>query len=535
MSNELKTTTEGETRELAPAPKKRKFNRKHIKWIVLGAVVLVIVGGIFALQQMVTTAANMLVYVSDTSSVSYGSLHNAISGTGIVESAQSEYVYSTLSSQVQEVNVEVGDYVHAGDVLCQLDTATLEKQITEKELSLDQSKAVAAQSVKSAKDTYRAQSQGIEDGTLSSIVSSNTAVQNAYDAWQKAIKARDDFKAGVTSGESASLIAQEQALVSAQSSYDKAVASGDDVAIRAASDALDLAYRSLSAAERSSGNTLADYENNVLYAQTAYENALDSLTATEIAADTQLQAYRNSYKAAQANASSDLAEYQLETLKEDLGKATITAPVSGTVTAVYASVGASGSGLLFVIEDVNDLVVETSIKAYDINQVQPGMDVSIKLDNATSSQYSGTVDSISPTSIKNAQGTTDLTKDVLFPAKVKVLDADPSLRIGMSVRLSFVVDDIGETFYVDYSSLYKNEDGQDCILIATPNPSANETYILSELVVERGAETDLDIAIAGEGLQMGQTVITNPAAHMDKRGQEVALVNLDIASLMAQR
>ena len=43
-------------------------------------------------------------------------------------------------------------------------------------------------------------------------------------------------------------------------------------------------------------------------------------------------------------------------LQESLEDTRITAPCSGTVTAVYAEVGSTGSGLLFIIEDVDDLV-----------------------------------------------------------------------------------------------------------------------------------------------------------------------------------
>ena len=47
---------------------------------------------------------------------------------------------------------------------------------------------------------------------------------------------------------------------------------------------------------------------------------------------------------------------------------------------VVAKVGSTGSGLLFVIEDVDNLVVDTAIKGYDVGTVQTGMKVLIRSD-----------------------------------------------------------------------------------------------------------------------------------------------------------
>ena len=79
---------------------------------------------------------------------------------------------------------------------------------------------------------------------------------------------------------------------------------------------------------------------------------------------------------------------------------------SGTVTAVYASVGASGSGLLFVIEDTQALIVKTTVKGYDIGSVKVGMPAAIKSDATGEREIMGTVLSIAPAANKDRTGMT---------------------------------------------------------------------------------------------------------------------------------
>ena len=78
---------------------------------------------------------------------------------------------------------------------------------------------------------------------------------------------------------------------------------------------------------------------------------------------------------ANAGANTAVTQESIRQLNQTLDDTKITAPVSGTVTAVYASVGSSGSGLLFVIEDTEHLVVSTSVKGYDLGDVKTGMTV----------------------------------------------------------------------------------------------------------------------------------------------------------------
>lgn len=76
----------------------------------------------------------------------------------------------------------------------------------------------------------------------------------------------------------------------------------------------------------------------------------------------------------------------MEQLYKQLEDATVTAPISGTVTAVYAEEGVPGQGLLFVIEDIDHLEISTTIRSMISPRVEVGMPALIRTMTAIDDQ-----------------------------------------------------------------------------------------------------------------------------------------------------
>ncbi len=256
-------------------------------------------------------------------------------------------------------------------------------------------------------------------------------------------------------------------------------------------------------------------------AYNGYVTALKSLDAAIASVETQLQSSENQLDSAKLSAQSarETRELTLEQLEGSLEDLVITAPASGTVTAVYATVGGPSTGLLFVIEDVEDLVVKTTIRSYDIGQVQEGMEVTIKSDATGDASFDGSVSFIAPASQKTATGDTNTANEV-FDAEVKVLSQDTGLRIGMSVRLNYVLEAETGVLAVPYDAVYTNASGQSCVMAA--RDQGNGKYILEEIPVTTGVESDVEVAISGPGIQAGLQVLNDPAGR--QAGEVVTLV-----------
>lgn len=256
-------------------------------------------------------------------------------------------------------------------------------------------------------------------------------------------------------------------------------------------------------------------------AYNGYVTALKSLDAAIASVETQLQSSENQLDSAKLSAQSarETRELTLEQMDESMEDLVITAPAAGTVTAVYATVGGPSTGLLFVIEDVEDLVVKTTIRSYDVGQVQEGMDVTIKSDATGDASFDGSVSFIAPASQKTATGETNTANEV-FDAEVKVLSQDTGLRIGMSVRLNYVLEAETGVLAVPYDAVYTNASGQSCVMAA--RDQGNGKYLLEEIPVTTGVESDVEVAISGPGIQAGLQVLNDPAGR--QAGEVVTLV-----------
>ena len=633
-------------------------NKPRRKWPVVLGVAVLLCAGLLVAGKFAGTSTAVTISPTDTALLVRTDLQDSVSATGTVESAQSMTVYSTKAYTVQEILVEVGDRVEAGQLLCKLDDKNIRNQIETQEASLNAAQNSSNAAINSARDNYLQFKASLENGTNATLISAENAVTNAYNAWQTAQQAYDRYWAGLQAGENTTVLAQETALRNArngvQAAYDSfdaalegkqdakdaleeleeslkdaereqrraesdleelqweqetlegeiaaletqqdalqlqidsaadeavktqlqnqltqvqnqladknrenltlqlQVAQSESVAqavksavsqmksaMKQAEQAVEMAEKQVTAcqdaiinAEESLAtiqkqynaaitgvdNTLADYAKNVDTAYNAYETAKASLEAAKVSAQNQLKAYQNSLNTAYASGSKDTMEVSLRQLQTELEGTEITAPMSGTVTAVYAEVGSAGTGLLFVIEDTENFVITTSVKDYDIASVKVGTPAMIRSDATGEDRYEGQVTFIAPTANKTAMGMTDTSGDISFATDVAVTSKETNLRIGLSVRLNFIVAEEKNTLAAPYDAIYTNSAGQTCVMTAAKQQDGS--YLLEEMPVELGLETDLDIAVKGDGLTDGTMVISSPEQYVEYLGQTVTV------------
>ena len=128
-----------------------------------------------------------------------GTLDASISASGTVESSDVSNVTTELKYTVKSVNVQVGDTVNEGDVICTLDTEDLEKSIAKMKESLAEAKEKALKNYQNAQK---------------SLSDAEKSVTEAYDAKEDKRSARDSAKSAYESAEAQ--------VKSYQSAYDSA-------------------------------------------------------------------------------------------------------------------------------------------------------------------------------------------------------------------------------------------------------------------------------------------------------------------------
>lgn len=238
-------------------------------------------------------------------------------------------------------------------------------------------------------------------------------------------------------------------------------------------------------------------QNDVDKAETDYKTA-------EINYDKLFSAY-NSTKI-KANHDLNANKIALQKLEKDLADSVIKAPITGTVTTIYAVVGAIENGLLFVVEDTDNLKVTTNVKEYDMGKVNPEQIVYIKSDATGDKIINGRIVSISPSATKDAAGKSNTSSDVIFETRVDVIDKNPGLKIGMNARLNIILDKKSNVYAVPYEAITKNSNNQDVVYAIA---SVNGKKMVKELSVSTGLETDLYTEISGEELTDGTQIIND--------------------------
>lgn len=433
-----------------------------------------------------------------------------------VDTAYDAYVRAQNAYDRYKENVELGENTQVLSVEAQRNSAAT--ALDQAETALD----TANEAYKAAKDAY---------GTLPEL---DEQLQEAKRRKQELEDAQERL-----SVEYVTLVVQIETLEkqkqTIESSFESAKQGRESArqAVEQAQSAYDIAQATYNAAVRGEDQALSDYADAVDSAWRAYQTALTSLDSTKKGTEDQLEAYSDTLASANAGANTAVTQESIRQLSKTLDDTKITAPVSGTVTAVYASVGSSGSGLLFVIEDTDHLVISTSVKGYDLGDVKTGMTVEIKSDATGDSVIPGTLTTIAPTAKKNQLGDTEASNDPSFEAEVSVDSAESGLRIGMEARLSYIIARQAHVLAVPYEAVFTDEAGQSCILVL--RTQEKETYLVEKLPVTTGLDDDLDIAVSGTGVEEGLRVITDAKSYLSYIGKTVTLAQATgLEDMMAQ-
>ena len=278
-----------------------------------------------------------------------------------------------------------------------------------------------------------------------------------------------------------------------------------------AQQAYDTAKQNLDAAKKAVDDQLGTYETELTTAKDAYNNALKAQKATQTAVTHGLEDNLQAIETSKLSADDRVQREELKNLQEQLGKCTVTAPVSGTITAVYATEGASPSGVMFQIENTDALQVDVKIKEYDVNTVKPNMAAIIKADATGDDEYEGYLEKVSPTAVRTPESTdgnnTANSKDVEFDATVVVSSKKTGLRIGMTARADIVTEQKENVFAVPYDAISTAADGSS--VVYTVKEQEDGTTIAEAVPVTMGLETDYEVEISGDLLTEGMQIISD--------------------------
>lgn len=154
----------------------------------------------------------------------------------------------------------------------------------------------------------------------------------------------------------------------------------------------------------------------------------------------------------QAEQSVKRMQSQYDRAVTNLGYATITSPVDGTVIAREVDVGQTVAAsfqtpnLFKIAEDLSQMQIETSVSEADIGVIKEGQAVTFTVDAYPSQTFDGTVRQIrlSPTTTSNV---------VVYTVVIDVDNSDLRLMPGMTAFVTIVVTEKHDVFKVQNAAL----------------------------------------------------------------------------------
>lgn len=407
-----------------------------------------------------------------------------LSAVGAIEVKEDRNVVLGVGGRVDEVLVEEGDRVQAGDTLAKLDATYLDWSVEQAEIGFETARIdfeELGDEVEEADiELGRAQLlqaqedlADVEEGPTEEALAA--AQSAAAAAWAQYEETKDKPLPAQVNQALANLRKAEITLQQAQREFDK-IAWLPEAAATDAADNLQRATVDMEAAkaayeEASKPATEAELQSALSSAQSAQDKLNELL---EMPTPAQLAAANANVLAAQTALDellegpeeSELRKAELNVRQAMIGleearlqrsHAEVTAPIDGVVLAVNLAVGqeASAGSVAATLADTSNLRLVVNVEQKDIGKVQNGQNVAVSVFALPNETFFGQVDRIAPTANSG-------TGFVTFPVVI-VLSEGPMEQLlpGMTASAVFNETESASTEGDEQGDVEAGTDGAD--------------------------------------------------------------------------
>ncbi|WP_027624452.1 HlyD family secretion protein [Clostridium lundense] len=442
--------------------KEKRFSIKLNKKLIIIVIFMIIVGSGFKITNEIL--ANEGLKEDKYTILKSGKNINKINVKGEVKSENTTNVYSSVTLTIKEVKVNIGDKVKINDVLAILDTSKLEDQIKELEATI-----------------------------VTSHSSNKIALDKAKAVYDNALALGSDEKNG-------DIKSAETALNAAKLDFEnkKRIYENNKILFNCGSVAK---------------QDLKEYEISYENAKNTFKKCTVALNNIKTKVQLDLTTAKNNYDLARTKYEDNSQRISLQNLKKDLNNAVIKSPVDGIVSAKNASVGNPSSGILFEIKDNNNITVNVNVKEVDVEKIKKGQKTEIKTDATGTDIIQGEVISVQPIAKVEDKDLLNLNDDsndreAEFETKIKINDKNHKLKIGMKAKVDIILSEKDGIYTVPSESIIKDKDNNECLYIADKE---EKNYIIKQIPITKGTETDLNVEVFGEDIKDGIIVLNNPS------------------------
>ena len=468
------------------------MSKKQKTWITVVVSVVVIIALVLVVVSIRSQNSSSTSATYQTTTVQTGTLISSVDGSGTVASTQSANLAWQTSGQMDQVMVQIGAQVKAGDVLATL----LQNAQTQTTL---QTALVTAQ-----ENLAELTSPAAVASAQAAVAADEQTLLNA----QRTVANLGYHSQGAIDNAQAALVLAQSNLNKAQANYDNFSSLPDGDTNKA------ITYQSLYGAQQSYNSALNTFNSlKANPSQTAIDaaDAALALAKANLAQDhNYLAALTGGNVPAEATGTALLklqqAQLAIKTAQENMDVTTLTAPFNGTITQANAISGAvvSSGTQIFRIDNLSSLVVAVQVTEIDINGIQAGQPATITFNAIPNKTYNGKV---IQTNLAGTVGQNSTT----FTVSVQITDADALVKPGMAANVTIVTNQVANALLIPSTSIFTDTTGQQYVyLIQNGTPTT--------VPVTVGAVSDTTTQITGNTLKEGDTIVLSFASTSTSSG-----------------
>jgi HlyD family secretion protein len=387
--------------------------------MIVGAAVVVVAIAVLGVRQWAASRQSSAQDLQ-TATVERGTVTSSVDAGGAIEVPRSASLMWRTSGTVGTVHVSVGDQVHEGDVLMELDPASVDASLVQAQADL--------------LDAQQQLDELLAGPSEQDLAAAQLRLANAQDSLRQAEYNRTVQQQGNRA--SADTIAAARAnLVLAQAEVDRAQDQYGDVSSNPENDTARASalIRLVEARQRrdSAERTLDWYVGHPTEIEQALLDAQVATAQAELdAAQSALDKLQNGPDPVEVAA----ARARVAAAQATVDQARLVAPFDGTVVAVGSDVGdpVSNGSAGVTIADLSQYEVQLSVSELDVENIAVGQEASLTLDAVPGQTFTGRVAYV-PLVGASTQGV------VTYPVTVVVDNPDPAIRPGMTAAVSIIV------------------------------------------------------------------------------------------------
>lgn len=475
--------------------------------VVIGVVALL--GRQFLVNGQERRAEQQESQVQDETTVQREALRVTVSATGSVSPNRQVALTFESSGVVEEVLVQAGDRVSAGDVIARLDTTDLDAQVEDAAVALDLQLAAYDALVAPPREVdvavaeaALAAAQAALNAAYSNGTSGNQAEIAALQAelarnrlWQSQLQAGIAINTPGFSPDISGFIPDDVEVP--QEVIDQVNEGLGGLFPSQPGATQDDFAAGLAAAEY--GVQIADANAAAAASRGADPGSIGSANAAVVAARTQLDLLINGaddITLQRAEAGIAQAQLALDQAEAARARAELIAPFDGVIGQINLTEGEPPpqNNLPVVLVDQSQLFVELAIDETDVVNLEVGQPVEFQFDALPDMTITGEITRIALTPIR--AGTL-----VTYPVRVTLDDTDAPIRIGMSATATIIIDEVADVLVLPNRFIRIDRATGDAFVTIV---NANGRF--EEVQVELGLRNEIQSQIES-GIEEGQRVV----------------------------